>query len=142
MSPYLFILVMHVMFWDITQRSGDQIERGNIIGLNFSELLYADDTLLILRTKEAMETLLHEIERESEYYGLRLNMGKCELLEMNGNQEILFRSGEQMKKVDKAKYLGGILTKKADSSTEIQARLTATTPVITSLDTFWKKDEL
>ena len=66
MSPYLFILVMHEMFWDIKQRSGDQIERGNIIGLNFSELLYADDTLLILRTKEAMETLLHEIERESE----------------------------------------------------------------------------
>ena len=58
------------------------------------ELLYADDTLLILRTKEAFETLLHEIQRESEYYGLRLNLGKCELLEMNGSQEINFRSGE------------------------------------------------
>ena len=61
------------------------------------------------------------------------------MLEMSGNQEILFRSGEHMKKVDKAKYLGGILTKKADSNTEIQARRTATTPVVTSLDLLWKK---
>ena len=78
-------------------------------------------------------------EKESEYYGLRLNLGKCELLEMNGNQEIKFRSGAKMKKVEKAKHLGGILTKEAQSNTEIQARITATTPVVTSLDLFRKE---
>ena len=71
----------------------------------------------MLRTKEALETLLHEIDKESGYYDLRLNLGKCELLEMNGNQENRFRSGAKMKKVDKAKYIGGILTKKAASNT-------------------------
>ena len=64
LSPYLFILVMHVMFWDIKRRCGDQISQGTIPGLNFAEILYADDTLLILRTKEAFETLLHEIEKD------------------------------------------------------------------------------
>ena len=130
---------MHVMFWDIKQRSSDQIYQGAIPGLNFAEILYADDTLLTLRDEEALETLVHEIEKESEYYGLRQNLGKCELLEMNGNQDIRFRSGAKMEKVDKAKYLGGILTKKADANTEIPARITATIPVVTSLDVLWKK---
>ena len=44
-----------------------------------------------------------------------------------------------MEKVEKAKYLGGILTKKADPNTETQAIITATTPVVTSLDLLWKK---
>lgn len=101
LSPYLFILVMHVMFWDIKERSGNQINRGAIPGLSFAEILYADDTLLILRTKESLEKLLHEIELESEYYGLRLNLAKCELIEMDGNQEIEFRNGDQMKKAEK-----------------------------------------
>ena len=127
------------MFWDIKERSGDQISRGQIPGFSFSEILYAGDTLLILRTKESLEQLLHDIEIDSEYYGLRRNLGKCELIEMNGNQEINFRSGDEVKKVEKAKYLGGMLTKKADSNTEIQARITATTPVVNSLDTLWKK---
>ena len=66
LSPYLFILIMHVMFWDLKERSGNQINRGAIPGLSFAEILFADDTLLILRTKEALEKLLHEIEKESE----------------------------------------------------------------------------
>ena len=40
---------------------------------------------------------------------------------MNGNQEIEFRNGDKMKKVEKAKYRGCILTKKACTNTEIQA---------------------
>ena len=66
LSPYLVILVMQVTFWDIKQRSGDQISQGAIPGLNFAEILYADDTLLMLRSKEALEALLHEMEKESE----------------------------------------------------------------------------
>ena len=83
--------------------------------------------------------MLHEIEIESEYYGLRLNRGKCELIEMNGTEQICFKNGEDMSKVQQAKYLGGILTKKADAKTEIQARITATNPVIRSLDVLWKQ---
>ena len=74
----------------------------------------------------------YEIETESEYNGLRLNQTKCELIEMSGTEEICFLNGEEMANVDKAKYLGGIPTKKADAKTEIQARITATNPVIRS----------
>ena len=139
LSPYLFILVMHVMFADIKDRKKDTIAKGIIPGFDFSEILYADDTLLVLRSKESLEALLHEIETESEYYGLRLNRAKCELIEMNGTEHICFKNGEDMTKVQQAKYLGGILTKKADAKTEIQARITATNPVIRSLDVLWKQ---
>ena len=75
LSPYLFILVMHVMFGDIKQRSADHISPGLIPGVAFSELAYADDTLLVLRTKDSLELLLHETERPFEYYSHRLDMG-------------------------------------------------------------------
>ena len=105
------------MFHDIKQRAQREINSGMIPGFDFSEDLYADDTLLILRSKKSLEKLLHEIEAESEYYGLRLNRAKCELIEVNGTEEVCFRNGEEMTKVEQAKYLGCILTNKADATT-------------------------
>ena len=47
--------------------------------------LFADDTLLELRSEEEMNTLLNTIEEEAAYYGLRLNKSKCKHLDMNIN---------------------------------------------------------
>ena len=44
-----------------------------------------------------------------------------------------------MSNAEQAKYLGGILTKKADAKTELQARINATNPASRSLDVFWKQ---
>lgn len=83
-----------------------------IPGIAFAELLYVDDTLLILRNKETLDKFLHDIEVDSEYYGLRLNRGNCELLDMNGKQDLEFLNGEHMQHVEKATNIGGILMKK------------------------------
>ena len=56
LSPYLFLLVMTVMFDDIHTRNR-HIINGRIDGVSFSEILYADDTLLLLkRTRENKPT--------------------------------------------------------------------------------------
>ena len=81
LSPYLFILVMTVMFEDIHRKLGTSLDcsnlgltrRGKVEGLNFSESLYADDTLLALRDSVSMNKLVAEIEVESDYYNLKLN---------------------------------------------------------------------
>ena len=58
LSPCLFILVMHVMFTECHNRQGTKIRKGLIDGLDFTEILYADDTLLATKSTTAMNTLL------------------------------------------------------------------------------------
>ena len=66
LSPYLFILVMHVMFHDINNRLVGPLN-GNLSGkldqLGFSELLYADDTMLVTQDTRTMNMLIAEIEK-------------------------------------------------------------------------------
>ena len=63
-------------------------------------------TLLVTRTTLEMHKILHRIEEHSEYYNLALNRKKCEVLEMSGEFNIKFKSGEPMPKVEYETYLG------------------------------------
>ena len=76
LSPYLFILVMTVMFRDIHRKHHRDLSDSRIEQITFNELLYADDTLLISKNTRGMNKFLHAIEEESAYYGLRLNQAK------------------------------------------------------------------
>ena len=49
LSPYLFILAMHVMFHDVKNQYHDPLDSKTFQGINFQELLYADDTLIIAK---------------------------------------------------------------------------------------------
>ena len=62
LSPYLFLLVMTVMFADIHSRVNHKIIAGKIDGLLFTEILYADDTLLVLKKTRETNILLKDIE--------------------------------------------------------------------------------
>ena len=75
LSPYLFVLVMTVMFEDIHDEIDADICNCRLGRINFSEILYADDTLLVTKNTKGMNKLLHAIERESAYY--RLNLTKA-----------------------------------------------------------------
>ena len=45
--------------------------------INFQELLYADDALIIAKSAKTANAYLHLIEQESEYLHLRLIHDKC-----------------------------------------------------------------
>ena len=112
LSPYLFLLVMTAMFADIHERVNPKIytlHGGVIDGLGFTEILYADDTMLVLKDSKPASKLLHEIETESEYYNLKLNKDKCETILMNNHKKVVFKDGTELPDVDKATYLGGVL---------------------------------
>jgi hypothetical protein len=47
LSPYLFILLMTVLFHDVHEKTGAKIECGKLEHFNDSEVLYADDTMII-----------------------------------------------------------------------------------------------
>ena len=64
-----------------------------IDGIYFSEMFFADDTLIfgagarcINAGARCINVLLHAIERHSEYFGLKLNYDKC--INITANQRV------------------------------------------------------
>jgi len=139
LSPYLFILLMTCMFHDIHHDTDRQVLLGRVDHINFTEILYADDTLLMSKNSRPMNKLIAAIEKESAYYGMRLNKKKCQFIAMNGNNNIHFADGKRLDSVEQAMYLGGTLTRTADAKTEVEHRIAETMGVMKALQTFWKK---
>ena len=139
LSPYLFILLMHVLFADVNRKNNDPQNRKTLQGLNFHELLYADDTLVVAKSTKTAKTYLKLIEDESEYYNMKLYKDKCTYIAFNKNNKITFRDGTPLKSVDKTTYLGTEIAKRVDPGLEISRRISLTMPVLKKLDLFWKQ---
>ena len=45
LSPYLFLIVMTVMFHDIHEGDAQRLKQHRVEGTSFDEILYADDTI-------------------------------------------------------------------------------------------------
>jgi len=86
-----------------------------------------------------MNLLLHAIEEQSAYYGLKLNHDKCHVLAMNGHNCIRFKDGSRMQHVEEAVYFGGFLTKHVNIASEVSNRIASAIATWKSLDIFWKE---
>ena len=107
LSPYLFLLVMTFTFEDIHTRICRRICNGKIYGRLFTEILYADDTLLVMTNTRDTHLLLKEIETESSYYIMNINNAKYEVIAMNKSNNVKFKDGTKLKHVKEATHLGG-----------------------------------
>ena len=59
----------------------DEAQAGiKIAGRNINNLRYADDTTLIVESKEELETLLIKVKEESEKASLKLNIQKAKIM--------------------------------------------------------------
>eukprot|EP00973_Karenia_brevis_P094089 12420667-Karenia_brevis.AAC.1 len=77
--------VMTSLFEDVhTIVDSDQFENARVSTANFSEVLFADDTICMTSTPSSMNVLLSAIERVGHMYGLTLNKSKCDLIRFNG----------------------------------------------------------
>ena len=130
---------MHVLFADVNRKNNDPQNRKTLQGLNFHELLYADDTLVVAKNTKTAKTYLKLIEDESEYYNMKLNKDKCTYIAFNKNNKITFRDGTPLKSVDHTIYLGTEIAKRVDPGLEISRRISLTMPVLKKLDLFWKQ---
>ena len=68
LSPYLFLIVMTVMFHDIhkDEELEEELAENQVIGAMIHELLYADDTIIYSRNPETLTKLLQKIQKEGE----------------------------------------------------------------------------
>ena len=108
LSPYLFIMLVTVIMYDVekglTEQELDIVENKlhkQVSGKSF----YADDTIIMTKTAEAVELMLHKIETESHKYALKLNQGKRLHIQMNAIRRIHSRQGNAVSSQTQADYL-------------------------------------
>ena len=138
LSPYLFIILMTVLFKDVHRIHKPHTVDTRVTGTSFDEVLYADDTILISESERAVEKALAAIEKEGGKYGMKLNKAKCELLAFGQVRPIRLTEGSKLKPKEEVRYLGCALNNKADSSKELQKRIADCMVVLNNLQLFWR----
>ena len=116
---------MTMLFHDVYQdtNKGKQMKFQDI---DFSDLLYADDTMLVSSRANPVNKMLHAIEKHSKRYNLNINKEKCNYISMNTKDTVKFSDETNMKKAEEAEYLGAIMTKKHTARTELENRIAKT----------------
>ena len=138
LSPYLFIILMTVILYGVeegfTENERDIVERSKLHKQVRGKLFYADDTIIMAKTAEAVEVILHRIEEESHKYALKLNQNKCIHIQMNATHRTHFKQGNAVPIQTQANYLGGKIKNTGDHKPELQHRITATWATVRRLD--------
>ena len=131
---------MHTIFRDIKRAHNDPYHKKTFQGINFQELLSADNTLIIAKNAKTANDYLHLIKKVLEYLYLKLNHGKSSYISFNGHKgHIHFKNGENISSTQKIIYLGAAITEKADPKHEIYRKISNTMPILKRLDIFWNK---
>ena len=81
-------------------------------GRNINNLIYADDTTLIAKSKEELKSLLIKVKEESEKVGLKLNIQKTKIM-ASGLITSWQIDGETMETVTDFIFLGSKITGKS-----------------------------
>ena len=93
-----------------------------ITGRNINNLRYADDTTLMVESKEELKSLLMKVKEESEKAGLKLNIQKMKIM-VSGPITSWQIDGEKMETVTDFIFLGSKITVDSDCSHEIKRHL-------------------
>jgi hypothetical protein len=121
LSPYLFVIVMSCIDFDIRARCSRcrWVSNGKNPRLEFDMVLYADDTILFSTDNRALNELLHLKEVISSKYGLCLNKSKCVAIQMNNDGSVHFDNQEPLPKRFETTYLGNEINREANIWHEI-----------------------
>ena len=101
-----------------------------ITGRNINNLRYADDTTLMVESKEELKSLLMKLKEESEKVGLKLNIQKTKIM-ASGHTTSWQIDGET---VTDFICLGSKITANGDCSHEIKRCLLLGRKAMTNLD--------
>ena len=131
---------MTVKMHDIRSRVNTPKQREPIKGINFSDISYADDTLVFGTYTPHLNEALKEIEIESAYYNMNLNYDKNINLTLNRVQsKIVYKDTTLVPRKPQATYLGAILTDTNDNHAEINNRMAGSMQTANRMKLFWNK---
>ena len=109
-----------------------------IAGRNINNLRYADDTTLMLESKEELKSLLMKGKEESEKVGIKLNIQKTKVM-TSGPVSSWQIDGKQWKLFI---FLGFKITADGDCSHEIKRCLLLGREIMTYLDSIFKSRDI
>ena len=117
----------------------DEVQAGiKIAGRNINNLRYADDTTLMVESKEELKSLLMKVKEESEKAGLKLNIQKTKIM-ASGPITSWQTDGETMETVTDLIFFGSKITADGDCSHKIKRCLLLGRKAMTNLDSIFKK---
>ena len=102
---------------------------------NFNNLRYADDTILMVESKEELKSLLMKVKEESEKVDLKLNIQKTKIM-ASGPITSWQIDGETMEILTDFILGGSKITTDGDCSHEIKRHLLLGRKVMTNLDAY------
>ena len=120
----------------------DETQAGiKIAGRNINNFRYADDTTLMVESKEELKSLLMKVKEENEKVGLKLNIQKMKIMESSPitSWEI---DGETVETVSDFIFWGAKITSDGDCSHEIKRHLLLGRKVMTNLDSILKNRDI
>ena len=112
----------------LAAQAGIKIARRNI-----NNLRYAADTTLMAESEEELKSLLMKVRQESEKVGLKLNIQKKKIMEIDG---------ETVETVSDFIFGGSKITADGDCSHEIKRYLLLGKKVMTILDSIFKSRDI
>ena len=124
LSPYLFILVQTVLLHDVDSRLRREAaivqEPAYIV---CSDILYADDTLLVSSRTDKLQRHLDTVLDEGKKYSLELNWDNTYAMNVHCEGAIHDPSGAPIKVVTQTVYLGGLISCTSAARPEVTRRL-------------------
>ena len=111
------------------------ILQGRFFKMNFTEILYADDTICVSCNAEAMQEQLLAIEYHGAKYGMHLNKKKCEVM-TNSKANVHSADCSKVLQKEEVKYLGCEINQATDYKRELGKRMAIATATLKKLDTF------
>ena len=142
LSPYLFLLVMTCVDFDVKFRCSAYVLKSRIPGVDFDAVYYADDTILFSTSPRGLNEILKHMEISSGHYGLKLNRAKCHTLNMHRDAHIHFGDGTILDKAQDATYLGNNWNHTVDLKREISQRIQDAMTTWRRLAIFWKASNI
>lgn len=134
LSPILFSMVMSILITDA------RIELHSYIGHfidSISEILYADDTLVIDQHGELAELYMSCISKQGRYYGLSLNWTKIVFLAIGHDPLTLAPDRSPIRRVHSLSYLGGLLTDDERNTSALRKKIGLACRDFSQLQALW-----
>ena len=104
---------------------------------NINNLIYADDTTLMVESKKELKSLLIKVKEESEKFGLKVNTQKTKIMKF-GPITLWQIDGESVETVRDFISLGSKITADGDCNHEIKRHLLLPRKVISNQNSLFK----
>ena len=123
LSPFLFSILMTMLMHDARTMLTRTLGHEYTCDLGVEDILYADDTMLVGTSSQALQKYMDCISACGKMYGLSLNATKLECLSINTETEIVGGLGGQVSDKARLKYLGALLSNDGYNTSELSRRI-------------------